>query len=421
MTGRDEIHDRLFTTSGCLKLDVLQKYNSSGLTDYERVLADTHLKECELCSDALEGLALVNNQDKLSSLITEINENISKNLLKEKATDKSKTIKIYDRIFYYAAAASILILFGIFSYFKFNWKPIKELSVVTEQTKKEEIRETPQTFDKKNKEIIIQQDVEPEVPHVIKPVTQKQKSHESAIAEKQIIKTEPKTIPDKQVEDESYLAENESTEGVIEQTADELLIDSSVDIASAGQPVEYYISGVVVSGEAITGDELSEYEVAPQINSQAMGAKSSEYNKNQKSISRIASGQEDSQESISDTYNSTILEPENESGDAKAVFVVVEQIPEFPGGLEAMIKYLSENLNYPDSAKALGIQGTVYVSFIVNESGEVSDAQIKRGIGGDCDKEALRAIKSMPAWLPGLKKGKPVRVQLVIPVVFKLD
>jgi TonB family protein len=103
------------------------------------------------------------------------------------------------------------------------------------------------------------------------------------------------------------------------------------------------------------------------------------------------------------------------------VFMVVEQMPEFPGGQAKLQAFLAENITFPETAKESGIQGTVYVTFIVRKDGRISGAKILRGIGGGCDEEALRVVKKMPRWKPGTQSGKNIDVQFNIPIVFKLD
>lgn len=104
------------------------------------------------------------------------------------------------------------------------------------------------------------------------------------------------------------------------------------------------------------------------------------------------------------------------------VFVVVEKMPEFPGGQAALFKYLSENVKYPVIAQENGIQGRVICQFVVNKDGSIVDVEVVRS-GGDAslDKEAVRVIKSMPKWHPGQQRGKSVRVKYTVPVNFKLQ
>ena len=111
-----------------------------------------------------------------------------------------------------------------------------------------------------------------------------------------------------------------------------------------------------------------------------------------------------------------------EEEEEEVVFVVVESMPEFPGGQQALFKYLSENVKYPVIAQENGIQGRVICQFVVNKDGSIVDVEVVRS-GGDAslDKEAIRVLKSMPKWKPGKKRGKPVRVKYTVPVNFKLQ
>ena len=111
-----------------------------------------------------------------------------------------------------------------------------------------------------------------------------------------------------------------------------------------------------------------------------------------------------------------------EEEEEEVVFVVVESMPEFPGGQQALFKYLSENVKYPVIAQENGIQGRVICQFVVNKDGSIVDVEVVRS-GGDAslDKEAVRVIKSMPKWKPGKQRGKAVRVKYTVPVNFKLQ
>ena len=107
--------------------------------------------------------------------------------------------------------------------------------------------------------------------------------------------------------------------------------------------------------------------------------------------------------------------------DEDVIFTIVEQQPEFPGGTDAMLHFLQTNLRYPAEAREAGIQGTVFVTFVVEKDGDISDVRVLRGIGGGCDEEAVRVVKEMPAWEPGVQRGEKVRVQFNLPIRFKLN
>lgn len=100
--------------------------------------------------------------------------------------------------------------------------------------------------------------------------------------------------------------------------------------------------------------------------------------------------------------------------------VDLDRQPEFPGGEKGLHDFLEGNLTYPESAKNIGMQGKVYVTFVINEFGDVTNMKVPREVGGGLDEEALRVIGMMPRWKPGMIKGKPVRVFFKIPIVFKL-
>lgn len=116
------------------------------------------------------------------------------------------------------------------------------------------------------------------------------------------------------------------------------------------------------------------------------------------------------------------IEAPVEEEEEEVVFVVVETMPEFPGGQQALFKYLSENVKYPVIAQENGIQGRVICQFVVNKDGSIVDVEVVRS-GGDAslDKEAVRVIKSMPKWKPGKQRGKAVRVKYTVPVNFRLQ
>jgi protein TonB len=102
-----------------------------------------------------------------------------------------------------------------------------------------------------------------------------------------------------------------------------------------------------------------------------------------------------------------------------AVYTVVEKLPAFPGGADACAKFFKENIRYPEEALKKDIRGTVFVNFIVQTDGSVTNVKIMRGIGGGCDEEAYRVARMMPRWTPGEQKGKPVKVAFVLPVKFQ--
>ena len=109
-----------------------------------------------------------------------------------------------------------------------------------------------------------------------------------------------------------------------------------------------------------------------------------------------------------------------EEVEEEQIFTIVEEMPTFPGGEAELFKYLGKNIRYPQMATDAGISGVVYVTFVVGKDGKITDVKVLRGIGGGCDEEAVRVVKSMPAWKPGKQRGKAVTVQYNLPIRFTL-
>lgn len=117
-----------------------------------------------------------------------------------------------------------------------------------------------------------------------------------------------------------------------------------------------------------------------------------------------------------------IVEIEEEAEEEEAqVFFIVENMPEFPGGDLELRKHIAQNVQYPEIAKENGIQGRVFVQFVVNQKGEIEQVKVVRGVDPALDKEAVRVISSLPKWKPGSQRGKPVRVSFTVPINFQLN
>lgn len=102
------------------------------------------------------------------------------------------------------------------------------------------------------------------------------------------------------------------------------------------------------------------------------------------------------------------------------VFTSVEIMPEYPGGMKALLDFLNDNVRCPQVAKDKNIHGRVVLRFVVDKDGSIVDVEIKQNLGGGCGEEAVRVVKSMPKWKPGIKDGKPVKVYYTLPFTFSL-
>lgn len=129
---------------------------------------------------------------------------------------------------------------------------------------------------------------------------------------------------------------------------------------------------------------------------------------------------EESKVNITVIDNTPAVVEEEDSEDAP-VFFIVEEMPEFPGGNTALQTFIANAIKYPVIAQENGIQGRVYISFVVNPKGLVEQVKIVRGVDPNLDKEAIRVIQSLPAWKPGKQRGKPVKVSFTVPINFVLQ
>ncbi|GMT44594.1 MAG: cell envelope biogenesis protein TonB [bacterium] len=133
------------------------------------------------------------------------------------------------------------------------------------------------------------------------------------------------------------------------------------------------------------------------------------------------SSQPVSEKTSKNLKGTTLVKANLSQTDTGQIFKVVEKMPEYPGGVNALISYLSKNIHYPEQARKAKVQGRVFINFIVEKDGSISHVKVLKGIGYGFDKEAVKAVKNMPRWIPGYQKGKPVRVSYNLPVKFTLQ
>jgi len=115
------------------------------------------------------------------------------------------------------------------------------------------------------------------------------------------------------------------------------------------------------------------------------------------------------------------IKVEEPKEDVDEIFTIVEETATPKGGMAAFYKFVGSKLKYPPQANRMGVEGKVYVEFVINRDGSIVDARVVRGIGAGCDEEAVRVVASSPAWNPGKQRGKAVRQKYTLPIIFKLQ
>ncbi|MBY0435357.1 MAG: energy transducer TonB [Cyclobacteriaceae bacterium] len=115
-----------------------------------------------------------------------------------------------------------------------------------------------------------------------------------------------------------------------------------------------------------------------------------------------------------------VVQAEEPKEETDEIFTVVEESAAPKGGMQAFYKYVGEKIKYPAQARRMGIEGRVFVEFVIQKDGSLSDVRAIKGIGAGCDEEAVRIVQSAPAWTPGKQRGKPVKQRYTLPIIFKL-
>jgi protein TonB len=129
------------------------------------------------------------------------------------------------------------------------------------------------------------------------------------------------------------------------------------------------------------------------------------------------------QETVADfkPENAPVIDVNAEEEETDQIFLVVESEAEFKGGRTALVKFVSENLNYPKQARRMGIEGKVFLSAVIEKDGSVTNVQVLKGIGAGCDEEAVRVVSELPSWIPAKQRGRPVRSRITVPITFVMQ
>jgi len=365
----------LFDRSGNLTLNAIGRYLNNELSCEEQALVEEHLAESEFDREALEGLKKY-NAGNFSQDIADLQKEI---LYTASKGAKTGNFRNSGKSFWYAAAGLAGVTgLSIILFFMFRGNEEKpQLAVVQ-----------PDTV------IYVRA---PEKEQAVNMQLQKSEDIRENIAQNEI------SSPIKPDQEQPYK--------LTEVAAEPLLPVMNQEVAEFDQPValseeiveaendDLIIEDQMVGGVAVAEDNLS----AEKMLNREEKRMATNYMTQSKSA--ISGGDHELPEQDADTV----------------IFIVVETMPEFPGGDSALNRFLSDSLRYPQSLAKGKIQRKVYVSFVIEKDGSITDIRILRGIGGGCDEEAVRLIKSMPNWIPGKQRGIPVRVQYDLPVIFRLE
>ncbi len=215
-------------------------------------------------------------------------------------------------------------------------------------------------------------------------------------------------IPEKEVEEDEFQVTELATLEEAE-VKDENLV-KKVDLAPPPPPLRSSIKFVppviAKDNEVSDADEMKSQE---ELSSSKVAI----------SIADVKGNDEIHGADIADVKQVVVQAPKQV--EEEKIYEVVEQQPEFPGGTAAMYKWLNDNLHYPAISQENGVQGKVFIRFVVSKTGAITDPKVVRSLDPYTDKEAIRCIKAMPRWNPGKMNGAPVKAYFVLPITFRLD
>lgn len=424
MIGKRNKYQGLFTLSGCLTKEALDEYIDSSLSPDELLIVEEHISKCDLCTDAVEGLKLISKPSGVKSTIEEINSKLKARISHDNVSGNHKKRQISDKILYLSVAASVILLVGWLIFLNLS-KPfgLDKVTIVTNTESSQKIPPAPRPkvtnngsnhdkeLKKSTEELTISNSKEPK-----NEITETSNKDFTINTDEQKIEYEeeqPITAENFVSETDQLVVDEDLGKSVVFEESSE---PSAMDIAS-NQPVEYYMGEVIIMAEKENKKNLSSSQTRKSADSELTVETITKSGTSQRMTSR-KKNQKGSGEK--ESFSTSENEPASIHQNSRHFFRIIDSMPEFPGGIKEMTDFLKMNLQYPGRALENHLEGTIYVSFIVEEDGKVSDFSIIRSPGDDFNAEALRVLKLMPAWTPGYKDGKPVRVQISLPIKFQL-
>jgi TonB family protein len=435
-----ELKHKIYSASDCITEQTMFDYIDGKLSSKEEHVVEKHMIDCELCSDALEGLRLVKNRNVIGKINEDVRTRIS-------TSDGRKPIDVR---FLLSAAAGILLLAGGVFFFKLLTSPDKEKMAELNQAK-----EIP------SKEIIKNEDAAPVTESLNKLREADTDKTLEGIKPPKADELEQSTKWKNQVQKETETGNgmSEGTAIITEETvSDDLQTKSAPDLdnnRNNNAPIS--TSSNTIINEPALADKKDQKDVLQRDDSKVAAAEKSvsgkaeeqnydvilskkKENKKEKAKDRAESAENSKQEiSMNDEEkpdvagnsgyweNNTMAQKPGDqviadstiifSGALDPVYSVVEEMPKFPGGDSEMMKYILKNLKYPTGTFESGISGSVYVQFVVDKTGNIQHSKIFKSSGIiPFDNEILRVVNNMPKWTPGKSAGKPVNVLINLPV-----
>ncbi|HQL69987.1 MAG: TonB family protein [Bacteroidales bacterium] len=403
-----ESKNNIWQPGECCSFEELRKYVDGTLKPEEIRRVEEHLADCELCSDIVDGLMAMPADLNLDAELAALHNDIDKQVEK-----KRKTLVFLSPEKLRFAAAAVLVTLVISTVIMINFKTRSPLYAPDQFSRHEKAAETASKENSQQKTDMTGKDAIADniTLHEPEPVTGGTMSD----AGKPI-------SPDGVFFDAIGMADDAGF-AAVEETSVTDSDEADYERQSPGTtaeliPKENSKSETLATGGA-SAPARTESKSRESRQEKRDANKKVENSGNLESPSAV----EDIRTVDSDVDYMIVEEKEEAIVDEciePIAFTVVEEKPEFPGGDSALLRFIADNVQYPVSAMNSSIEGTVYVQFIINARGKVTKVEVVRGVCQSLDDEAVRVIKMLPDWKPGKQRGKPVNVNFVIPIRFKL-
>ncbi len=423
-----ELKHKIYTSTDCISEDVMYKYIDKMLSAPEEHQVEKHLLDCELCSDALEGLTISHDRKIIHSIKTDVDQKLL-------STEKTTRIIQFNYKSVWAIAAGLLLLIG--GVFFFNQFMTKNMEMADASKLETSSEEKPSSLDNTG----IKADS-------TQPTSASSIVNEREVQEREENKQEIAFItPKANLEDAESTLENTTVAGnsnngttgafdYKEVSDEEVAIDNKEGIAtvpdlkktetlsatskndSNQQPVAWTSAPASVSIAEESKDKtvvLSKKSVEKQRSKTKEGAATAQ----QPAYYNQDIALTESQITAAEQKNAPEFDRDDQQNFKNFTTVdstfVADEMPKFPGGEIELVKYIAKNFKYPSITDNLS-KTKIYIEFIIDKNGAVKNAKILKGIHPELDKEALRVINSMPKWSPGKQAEKPVDVKMVYPI-----
>lgn len=398
---------KIFNPTDCIPEQTMFDYIDNKLSAKERHAVEKHLLDCGFCSDALEGLELVKDRERIGIINQKVNEYIA-------TTTSRKIVSINYRTIVAVAAGLALLIGSVFYFNQFT----SDKSMDVADLKEKPSEPLPIVAEEAPADSTMPVDIQ----------TEAKKDAAQPLAEKEVRKSEDKNTPPASNETDLTIT-SPAAGAVTPVTVPEQIVNSNNKTIVADEQNKKSDELKKEEKDALSNKGYSAPTPAPSRMAEVVTAKEKEKTpesakpsspKTKANKQKSAAPAYDAPKGIAESDDRELLSIQsnslNKDVEKDSVYLFADEMPMFPGGNVEMLKFISANLKYPKPYTESNLSGTVFVQFIVNKEGKIVEPKIIKSLNPDMDAEVIRVIKMMPNWKPGKYQGKTASVRYNLPV-----